>query len=230
MKIKGLIVLIILIGFMYFLIRGGQEYKDGEHFGMSYVHILTTTEEVLAEEVSLEESLDNALEEKELLIQYVNDLKEGRISIDVDIDQHINKQIDDAINKWSQHHNVEVALIRAVINRESNFNPTVISVAGAMGLMQIMPATARDLGLDNPWDISDNIEAGTRHLAWLLKYYNNNYSNALAAYNAGHGNVDSWLRDPRYGVNGQLKHIPFPETRAYVPYVLKYYNIYKSQK
>lgn len=128
-----------------------------------------------------------------------------------------SKQFDSIINEASQKHGVEPALIRAVIKQESAYNPKATSHCGAMGLMQLMPDTAKDLGCADAYDPYQNIMSGTKYLRQLLDKFSNNQTLAVAAYNAGPGNVD------RYGTIP-----PFPETQDYVNKVLGNYRSYKG--
>jgi soluble lytic murein transglycosylase-like protein len=109
---------------------------------------------------------------------------------------------------------VEAALLHAVIAVESNYNPRAVSPKGALGLMQLMPATARLYGIKNPMDAMQNIQGGAQHLRKLLDYFANNKSLALAAYNAGLGAVIAH--------GGQIP--PYAETHSYVPEVLRRYE------
>jgi soluble lytic murein transglycosylase-like protein len=114
---------------------------------------------------------------------------------------------------------VEPNLLRAVIVVESGFNSHAVSKRGAVGLMQLMPATANRFGVSNPYDARQNVHAGARYLKFLIDRFGHDIRLALAAYNAGEDAVD------RNG--GQIP--PFSETMAYVPRVLKIYKMLGEQ-
>jgi len=117
------------------------------------------------------------------------------------------------ILRKSRKYNLDPSLIRAVITAESNWQPAAVSRKGAMGLMQLMPATARKTGVKNPFDPEQNIEGGTRYLRTLLDMFNGDLTLALAAYNAGPQTVRKFGGVP-----------PIAETRRYIRKVLSMYN------
>ncbi|WP_243372827.1 lytic transglycosylase domain-containing protein [Geotalea sp. SG265] len=121
------------------------------------------------------------------------------------------------IDRASRRYGVNAGLIKAVIKAESNFNTHAVSPAGAQGLMQLMPATARGLGVKDSFDAEQNIMAGTRFLRDMLNRYGGDVDSALAAYNWGPGNVD------RHGGEGLPR-----ETREYLVKVKGYYRDYSA--
>ena len=134
------------------------------------------------------------------------------------IAHNMPRKYDHLVMRAAEKYDLSPHLIKAVIKVESDYNPKAISKSGAMGLMQIMPKNANHLNLRNPFNPAENIEAGTRYLKRLLKRFDGQLIIALAAYNAGPGNVERYDTIP-----------PFEETQTYVKRVMNYYHVLKNR-
>ena len=141
------------------------------------------------------------------------------------------------IEKYSDKYNLDKFMVMGLISTESGFNPDAQSEKNAKGLMQITEETARwcieNFGIESSVETytnpKENIEIGCAYLNYLFEQFDNNKQNTLAAYNAGMGNVQGWLRDPRYSKDGKtLYEIPFPETKNYVEKVEMREKIYRE--
>lgn len=142
------------------------------------------------------------------------------------------------VYKYAKQNEIDPYLIFSIIKAESNFHRNIESSSGAIGLMQLMEATAIEMAneigeevvvkeaLYNP---EMNIKIGTSYYAYLIKHYNGNEHLALAAYNAGMGNVDRWIQEGTIKQDGSdLENIPFKETNNYVRKIVRNYKIYKK--
>lgn len=141
----------------------------------------------------------------------------------------------DYVDKYSEKYQIEREWIFSLIKSESNFNPNIVSKSGAIGLMQLMESTGKEvssqIGIDEVdlYDAETNIELGTKYFSNLIKYYSGNYNLAIAAYNAGIGNVTKWINEGTIKSDGSdIQNIPFKETNNYVRKILKNYKVYKE--
>lgn len=133
--------------------------------------------------------------------------------IPADIPQSGDCDLDWIIFRAGEREGVDPRFIHAVIQQESNYDPKAMSPAGARGLMQLMPGTAKRFDCDQPKDEACNVAAGTKYLAWLLKRFDGDVKLALAAYNAGEGAVDKYQGVP-----------PYSETQNYVNKIVANYG------
>ena len=142
-------------------------------------------------------------------IKEVNDARRDYSKPNIRADK---SQIMDMINKVSRENGIDEKLVQALIKQESGFNPNAKSKVGAMGLMQLMPSTAKAMGVKDPYNPTQNVEGGVKYLKSMLNKYNGNVILALAAYNAGPGAVDKYDGVP-----------PYKETQNYVKNILANY-------
>lgn len=128
-----------------------------------------------------------------------------------------DQELEEAVTHYAKEYRLSPALLLAIMKAESGFNPTVISKAGAVGLMQLIPETAIRHGVQNLYDTRENIAGGARHIRYLLDRFHGNVRLALAAYNAGERKVERYRQIP-----------PFKETRSYVKKVMGFYRDYRG--
>lgn len=161
-----------------------------------------------------------------------------------DIDKHLMKpfyprKYSEFVEKYANEYNVDELLVYSVIKAESNFKCNATSNSNAKGLMQLMDTTASEISSNIATDVSfessqlfdaeTNIRIGVKYLSELMKKYEGNLHVALAAYNAGIGNVDRWISEGIINADGSdIENIPYKETNNYVRKIIRDYNIYKQ--
>ena len=154
------------------------------------------------------------------------------------LDSYFPLKYEETVLEYSEEYGVDPALICGVIATESRFDADAKSEKGAMGLMQVMPETGewiagkigiKDFSVEMLNEPAVNIEMGTWYLTYLADRFDGEADTVIAAYNAGHGNVEKWLKDAQYSEDGRtLSEIPFEETRNYVKKVNRAYEIYSK--
>jgi soluble lytic murein transglycosylase-like protein len=132
------------------------------------------------------------------------------------------------VNEAAQKHRVRAELLHAIVEVESAYDPTAVSPAGAVGLMQLMPPTAARYAVRDPTDPRQNLAGGAAYLRDLQAQFSNDLRLVLAAYNAGENAVAKWVEEmPIDDIDRFIESIPYPETRLYVKIVLKNRNEYR---
>ena len=151
-------------------------------------------------------------------LSFSNALQEAN-AIQANTQSATKSQILNVVNQIADKHGVDEKLVQALIKQESGFNPKAKSKAGAMGLMQLMPSTAKNLGVQDPYNIVQNVEGGVKYLRGLLDRFNNDEKLALAAYNAGPNAVKKYGGIP-----------PYKETQNYVNSIMSAYDKIKEAR
>ena len=141
------------------------------------------------------------------------------------------------VEKYAKEYNIDKYMVYAIIKAESNFNENAKSSSDAIGLMQIMETTAIETARKMDLEVTEedlfkpdlNINIGLKYFKYLLNQYDNNYPLAIIAYNAGIGNVDTWIKEGIIKEDGtDIENVPFKETNNYVRKILRDYEIYKG--
>ncbi len=160
-----------------------------------------------------------AQEFKSILDEKLNENNKTTESIEKTTFKNSRENIENLIDKYAQKNDLDPDFIKAVVKQESGFNPDAKSKCGAMGLMQLMPQTAKGLGVIDAFDPEQNIDGGTRYLKSMMNRFNNDPKLALAAYNAGPAAVQRYGDIP-----------PYKETQNYVKNILSSYEAMKGGK
>lgn len=176
--------------------------------------ILGTDEDLSVQNKSAAKEFKNILDEK-----LNENTKTAENSIEKTTFKNSRENIENLIEKYAAKNNLDPDFIKAVVKQESGFNPDAKSKCGAMGLMQLMPQTAKGLGVVDAFDPEQNIEGGVKYLKSMLNRFNNDPKLALAAYNAGPGAVQKYGDIP-----------PYRETQNYVKNIMSSYEALKGGK
>ena len=176
----------------------------------NFNRILGTDDNVSVPDKSAAKEFKAILDEK---------MSENKETVEKTTFKNSREDIENLINKYAQKNNLDPDFIKAVVKQASGFNPDAKSKCGAMGLMQLMPQTAKGLGVIDAFDPEQNIDGGTRYLKSMMNRFNNDPKLALAAYNAGPAAVQKYGDIP-----------PYRETQNYVKNILSSYEAMKGGK
>nr|UWI50425.1 lytic transglycosylase domain-containing protein [Clostridioides difficile] len=195
------------------------EYNNSSGFDMIMMSLLKALSQNNQQTYSNGYNLSS---DSENLFNELNNVANNTIGkfIEVDAkDKSAKSRIENAVEQASKKYNIDANLIKAIIKVESDFNPNTVSSAGAKGLMQLMPENCRDLGVTDPFNIEQNIDAGTRHIKEYIDMFGGSIEMGLMAYNGGPGRMKS------RGVESISDLYKMPkETQNYIPKVMKYYR------
>ena len=159
-------------------------------------------------------------QDDDIVVDELEEIEKDPVSLKSKMNlQAQNADINEIVETFSNKYGIDSDFIKAIIKQESGFNPKATSKKGAMGLMQLMPATAKSLGVEDAYNPWENVEGGVRYLKNLLSKYDNNEELALAAYNAGSGAVQKYGGIP-----------PYKETQNYVKSIMAAYTKAKEAK
>jgi len=198
----------------------GGGNSDGENSSQAFSVMMSSLLRALNEkDQQTQMAIDKNANFDGLHINDINLRPDIAIQTPVNNNKSDGARIEEAIKISSKKHGIDEGLIRAIIKVESDFNPKVVSSAGAMGLMQLMPENVRHYGVSDPFNIEENIDAGTRHIKDYLEMFDNDLEMALVAYNFGPGNMR------KRSITGSDDFYKLPtETKNYLVKIGKYYG------